>query len=134
VMKRTFIKGILSASVVTACLAAGCSSHVYSTNSMRPMASEPSGIWQVGPFEIGEFHYWPNGNGYELDGNYVGEPVQISTYFKIDSHTVTVPLSPKRAASVGATVLLGLGGILSGLVAKKSLRSAASEGHCPKGL
>jgi len=144
-MKRTFIKGILSAAVVAACLGARGASQVYSqnvcdvqfsttTNSLSywPSISEDvcgivgsntiytsSTVWQKGPFTFGESRTWPN---YEFEnGRPVGNPAQNSTWFTFGAHSFTVPLSPRQAAGVGGIgfglVILFL--IVGGLLMKR---------------
>lgn len=130
-MKRPLLKGILSASVVAACLGARAGTYLYSQNISSynnvTFSSEALIIWEVGPFAIGEACYWPDVNGYELNGEFAGEPRQAFTDLDFGKTSISVPLSPRRTALVGATLLLVFGIALGGLFAKTCFKSAVSE-------
>jgi hypothetical protein len=148
-MKRALIREILSAGLVAAGLAARCSAQVYSqsvgsffgpvTNNSQSYWSSvseyhgiitspgnvrsSSTVWQKGAFAIGESRTWTNVA--VLYGDLPpGDPASSSTSFAFAAHSVTVPFSLKRMAIVGEIALLGLGGILSGVLAKKCFKSA----------
>ena len=130
-MKRRVIKGILTASLVAACLLARGATSIYSQNVGSflnvPIISEASTIWQIGPFAVGESHYWIDASGNMLTRVHeAGDPVRSSTWFVFGETSISVPLSPSRLEIVGATVLFGLGAILTGMLAKKCVKSAVT--------
>jgi hypothetical protein len=128
-MKRTFIAGILSAGMVAASLVARGTTPVYSINIPSyvntTFSSEAKMIWEIGPFAIGEACYWPKGNGYELNGEFAGAPRQVSTYFDFGKTSFSVPLSPRRTATVGATLLFAFSIVFGGLVTRRCFKYAA---------
>jgi hypothetical protein len=128
-MDRTLTKkGILSAATIAACLIARGASQVYSQTIVpfvniaeTNITSEASVIYEVGPFTVGESHYWTDTHGNTLYCSHkADDPLQSSTYFMFGTAGITVPLSPKRTAIVAMTIsLLALGAILSGVLLKK---------------
>jgi hypothetical protein len=124
---RIFIKGILSASIVAACLIAANGQQVYSANVCSYLNIPETNfnwmatiIWSDGPFTVGESHYWTDANGKKRLGSHsANDPVRSSTYFAVGFHTVTVPLSPRRTVYVGGMALLVIGTVLGALLLKK---------------
>lgn len=122
---------------MAACLVARGGTPVYSINIPAyintTFSSEATMIWKAGPFAIGEACYWPNGNGYEFNGEFAGEPRQASTFFAFGKTSISVPLSPRRTAFVGATLLLVFGIVLGGLFAMRCFKSADREERDKRG-
>jgi hypothetical protein len=116
-MKRIFINGILSAAFVATCLVGRGARFVYSQNDMTS-ASSP--IWEIGQFEVREYRYWTDASGHILNGpQELDHPVRSSTEFSFGAHSITVPLSPKFAAIVGAIGLVILGLFVNGLLIRR---------------
>ena len=141
-MKRTLTKGILSASLVASRLVARTSAQVYSQNvgsfllpettnsTYWSSVSECHGIimapgdvrlsstvWQKGPFTIRESRSWTN-VAVLSDDIPPGHPVSSSTSLICCTYSITVPLTPRQIAVVGAVGLVVLGLIVFGLLLK----------------
>ena len=124
-MKRTFVKGILSAAFVVTCVAVRGAGTVYSQNVVSytnfAVASETSSIlWHLGPFAFGETDRWYDANGNMLT------PARSSTWFECAGTAFSIPMSPQCIETAGTNILLVFGTLLSGLVARKCLNSVVS--------
>jgi hypothetical protein len=132
-MKKSLHAGILSAATVAACLVARGANQVYSQNVAdvfnipeSNITSEASVICEVGPFTVGESHYWTDTHGNPKYGPHKADDrLRSSTYFMFDIAGITVPLSPKHTAIVATMVLLAFGAVLSLVLSKKCRKEVA---------
>jgi hypothetical protein len=129
-MKRTLITGILSANIVAAGPIAQGATQVYTQNVGNFFSPETnftdvaSMICKVGPFVVGESHYWTDAAGHRLNGPHTtNAPIRSSTYFILGKVSTTVPLSPRSLVIFAAGILLTFGAILSAVLLKKSRRT-----------